>query len=179
MVFILKFYFQLQTNTLNPLKNLFSTLHNFNIFQRYKVDKYLHCGGPAIHSDYIRKSIPIETEFLTCKEKVSKKFGITLISEMFITVKSNILADKHHYKVDNGIRSVYRTEFTELFSLILELISSIFSFNDITNKLPGIKLSRSECNGITLRSKTFKSNPSSRAQNPEFTSNPRTPLLLP
>lgn len=80
-----------------------SLLHeNCNIFELYKVDKYLTSVGLAVDNKYRGRGIA--EHCLRIRKSICKEFGIKVTSTVFTADSSNRIADKVGFKLDKIMR---------------------------------------------------------------------------
>lgn len=86
---------------MNALKVVAFIVSQFNISEKYGVDKYLEGWGLGVNSKYREIGDIISIEMLKARVPLMKSLGLTVSSSLFSGRENQVAASKAEYTVDN------------------------------------------------------------------------------
>lgn len=100
------FFFQNKCEKKRNIEKILGLLYeDFDVFERYNVDKYLTSISLVVRKMYRGRGIG--EQFLNVRQMVCQEFGIKLTSTSFSSDHSNEIAKKAGFKVDKSLRWVF------------------------------------------------------------------------
>ena len=72
--------------------------NKFDIFESYKVDKYMYAYGLSVHKNYRGRGIA--TKILEARINLGRAIGVEITSTLFTTIASQVPADKVGFEVN-------------------------------------------------------------------------------